>query len=133
MSLGMWSDQNNHGKIRINALSNTKWSINIISMSKSRMNISMKHKENSYLGILYQYESIIIISMSNISNKYINEAQRKITVSESPIKIIDQSNQSCQCPKWKLGNPQCAIKKWVSTNRLIKSHLCFILSSSLTL
>ena len=37
----------------------------------------MKHKENSYLGILYQYESIIIISMSNISNKYINEAQIK--------------------------------------------------------
>ena len=59
----------------------------------------MKHRENSYLGILYQYESIIIISMSNISNKYINEAQRKITVSESPIKIIDQYNQSCQCPK----------------------------------
>ena len=56
----------------------------------------MKHRENSYLGILYQYESIIIISMSNISNKYINEAQRKITVSESPIKIIDQYNQSCQ-------------------------------------
>ena len=77
VSVCMWSDQNNHAKIRINALSNTKWSINIISISKSQMNISMKHRENSYLRILYQDESIIIISMSTISNKYINEAQRK--------------------------------------------------------
>ena len=102
-------------------------------MSISQTNMAMKHRENSYLRILYQYESIIIISMSNISNKIYQWSTKKITVSKSPIKIIDQYNQSCQCPKWKLGNPQCAIKKWVSTNRLIKSHICFTLSSSLTL
>ena len=64
VSVCMWSDRNNHGKIRINALSNTKWSINISSMSKSQMNISMKRRENSYLEILNQDKSINTINMS---------------------------------------------------------------------
>ena len=39
--------------------------------------MTMKYKENSYLGILNQNKSIIINSMSNISNKYINGARKE--------------------------------------------------------
>ena len=39
--------------------------------------MAMKHKENSYLGILNQDKSIIIINISNVSNKYINEVQKE--------------------------------------------------------
>ena len=53
------------------------------------------------------------------------------------IRILNQDDQqtrsTCQCPKWKLRNSQCAIKRRVPTDRLIKRHICFILSSSLTL
>ena len=69
----MWGEQNNHGKIRMTMLSKARWSINIISMSMYSTNMAMKHREKGYLRILYQYESIIIISMSNISNKYNNQ------------------------------------------------------------
>ena len=47
VSVCMWSDQNNHGKIRINALSNTKWSINTISMSMYSTVMAMKHKKKT--------------------------------------------------------------------------------------
>ena len=46
-------------------------------MSISQTNIAMKYGRNSYLGILNQNKSIITINMSNISNKYINEAQKE--------------------------------------------------------
>ena len=46
VSVCMWSDQNNYGKIRINVPSKTIRSINIISMSMSQTNISMKHRRN---------------------------------------------------------------------------------------
>ena len=39
--------------------------------------MATKYRRNSYLGILNQDKSIITIKMSNISNKYINEAQKE--------------------------------------------------------
>ena len=130
VSLYIWGNQNKHGQNHNDYAKQGK----MINQYNQHVNVLNKHgneaqkKSKSSIKIIN-----LIINMSNISNKYINEAQRKITVSESPIKIIDQYNQSCQCPKWKLGNPQCAIKKWVSIDRFIKRHICFILSSSLTL
>ena len=46
-------------------------------MSISQTNIAMKHRRNSYLGILNQDKLIITIKISNISNKYINRAQKE--------------------------------------------------------
>ena len=52
-------------------------------------------------------KSITIINMSKVSNRYKIRAYIKY--------------------------PQCAIKKWASTDRPIECHVCLNLSSSLTL
>ena len=57
----------------------------------------------------------------------------EIAISESLIKTNQPIRSTCQCPKWKLMNSQCVIKGRVPTDQLIKRHICFILSSSLTL
>ena len=57
-------------KIKITMLSKTKWAINTINMSISQTNIAMKHKKNSYLGILNQDKSIIITNISMSQNEY---------------------------------------------------------------
>ena len=46
-------------------------------MSISQTNMIMRHKENSHIGILDQKKSIIINSMLNISNEYINGEQKE--------------------------------------------------------
>ena len=73
----MGRDQNKHVKIRVAMPKKTRWPIDTISMLISQTNMAMKHKENSYLGILNQDKSIIIINISNVSNKYINEVQKE--------------------------------------------------------
>ena len=107
VSVCMWSDQNNHGKIRVNMLSKAIRSINIIGMSISQTNISMKHRRKHGIGILNQDKSVNIINMS--------KSQMDIT------------------SKHASKNPQCTIKRWASTDRPIEWHVCFTLSSSLTL
>ena len=64
-------------KIWITMLSETRWTIDTINIPMSQTNMTMRHRENSYIGILNQDKSIIINSMSNISNKYINGAQKE--------------------------------------------------------
>ena len=70
-------------------LSKTIRVINIIGMSISQTNTSMKHRRKHGIEILNQDKSVNIINMSNISNKYINEALRKSLYQKSPIKITD--------------------------------------------
>ena len=73
-------------------------------------------------------QSTCQISETNISMKHKKNHH---------IRILNQDDQptqsTCQCPKWKLKNSRCAIKRRVPTDQLIKRHICFILSSSLTL
>ena len=64
-------------KIRITMLSETRWTVDTINMLISQTNMTMRHRENSYIGILDQDKSIVINSMSNISNRYINGAQKE--------------------------------------------------------
>ena len=100
------TQKKNHG---IKILNQYK-SINTINVSKSQTNISMKHRKKHGIRILNQYKSIIIISMS-----------------------MSQMNTISKHASNDIKNSQCAIKKQVSTDRLIKRHVCFTLSSSLTL
>ena len=66
-------------------------------MSISQTNIVTKHGKNSYLKILNQDKSINTIKMSNILNKYINEAQKE-SLLESSINMINQYNQHANVP-----------------------------------
>ena len=102
VSVCMWSDQNNHGKIRVNVLSDAIWSI-------------INNPACQCLKRIYQWNT------------------EENMASESSININQSTWSTCQSLKWKLGNSQCAIKKWVSTDRPIECHVCFTLSSSLTL
>ena len=43
----------------------------------SQTSMAMKHRRNRYLRILNQDKSIIINSMSNISNKYIDGVRKE--------------------------------------------------------
>ena len=99
-----WQNQGQRAK-QSNKI-NHQWS----NMSMSQTNISMKHRRNHGIRILNQYKSIIIISMS-----------------------MSQMNTISKHASNDIKNPQYAIKKYVPTNRLVKCHICPILSSILTL
>ena len=133
VSLYMWGNQNKHGKIRMTMLSKAKWSINIISMSMYSTNMAMKHRKNKILNQDNQSHNQHVKYLIQIYQWSI----KKLVILESLTKIINQHDQpiwsTCQCPKWKLGNSRRAIKRWVPTDRLTKRHVCFTLSSSLTL
>ena len=128
VSLYMWGNQNKHGKIRVTMLSKVKWTINIISMSMYSTNMAMKHRK------------IKILNQDNQSHNQHVKYPKQISMKHEETGYIitpNQNNQptwsTCQCPKWKLGNSRCAIKRWVPTDQLTKRHVCFTLSSSLTL
>ena len=97
-------------KIRITMLSETRWAIDTINTLISQTNITMKYRRSSYLWILNQNRSIIIISIS-----------------------MSQMNTISEHAPNDIKNSQCAIKRRVPIDQLIERHVCFILSSSLTL
>ena len=78
-----------------------------------------------------QGEQPMIIGMSmyqtNIAMKY---RKNDIRSPKSRWSIISMSQHNIQAY---IKNSQCAIKRQVLADRLIKCHVCFILSSSLTL
>ena len=77
-------------KIRITMLSETRWAIDTISISISQTNIAMKYRRSSYLGILNQDKSIIIISISMSQMNTISEhASNDIKNSQCAIKRIN--------------------------------------------
>ena len=122
-----------HGKIRMTMLSKARWSINIISMSMYSTNMAMKHRKIKILNQDNQSHNQHVKYLIQIYQWSI----KKLVILESLTKIINQHDQpiwsTCQCPKWKLGNSRRAIKRWVPTDRFTKCHVCFTLSSSLTL
>ena len=75
-------------------LSKTIRSINIIGMSISQTNISMKHRRKHGIGILNQDKSVNIINMSksqiDITSKHASKALNVQSRNEHP--LIVQSN-----------------------------------------
>ena len=67
----MRGDKNNHGKNQNHYAKQSKIS------NRCNQDVNIPNKYSNEVGILNQDKSIITIKMSNILNKYINEAQKE--------------------------------------------------------
>ena len=176
VSVCMWSEQNNHAKIRMIMLSR---SINIISMSMYSTNMAIKQgraimqhairQSSDISACIHKISENTTIKMNSDTKIMLKDDQNSIQVKETTCQTewytvvrvcmwSDQNNHAkirintlsiairsiinnptCQNLKWiwhlsmHQKNPQCAIKIWASTDHPIEYHVCFILSSSLTL